>query len=67
MTHKEGFPDSRTSESNIESLIRETIFCDFVEIFQIKLNFIFFSVIELITLLIILKIVVTDVIIKRYC
>src|SRR6056300_586091 len=67
MTHAKRLTNTCPSKSDIKSLVRKTTFRNFVKILKVKRNTIFLAVVRLIAFLIIIKVVMTNVVVKRYC
>ena len=67
MTHKQRLTHTSARKSNIESLIRKTTFRNLVKELQIERNFLFLLMIEIVSLLVIFKVIVTNMIIECNC
>jgi hypothetical protein len=64
MTHEERLTNTSPCKSNVESFVRKTTFCNFVEELQIKRKLLFFLMIEFVSFLVVFKVIVTYMVIE---
>ena len=67
MTHEERLTNTGAGQCDIQSLVWNTTFCDVIEVFKIKWESIFHTVVKIKSIIRVVNIIMTNIGIEAYC